>query len=132
MDTEKAVAKIVKSIEACQKEKGFVLISEDWGNNKKDNAKCACALGCLLLQNKKELGSDAPEDAKDLLGVSIFWVEAFMAGFDETPWTADWLLAEDEEKKELVKVNQEGIRIKEQFKPMKYHVFHGAFIKDQE
>lgn len=129
MDTKAAVEKIVDSIKECQKDKGFVLVSEDWGS---DTKKCACAIGCLLKVNKKSLEVGPTIEAAELLKVGETWVEAFTSGFDETPWTPDWVTADVNEQKSLVEAYQAGIEMKNQFKPMKYHVYHDAFVSGQE
>jgi len=77
--------KILNSIKYAREELGFTLVSEDWGNLEH---KCACALGCVLVQddpkNADRLGSStlAAASVALILDVSDKWVDSFMEGFD--------------------------------------------------
>lgn len=120
----KAVDKISKAIEHAKKELGYSLVSEDWGNEKE---KCACALGCLLVSNKVKLGSMNEESVIELLDVSQHWVEAFISGFDETPWklsirfTTEQLDAMDEKEVAAIELAyKDGLALKNKFKPVVY------------
>jgi len=73
--------KIISNIKYAQ-ERGFTLISDDWGG---ESSKCACALGCVLIANEQMVSND-PEDnaltAAALLGTSEDWINNFLNGFD--------------------------------------------------
>lgn len=82
MDIKK---KILESIAYVRKDMGWTLVSEDWGSAKH---KCACALACVLLQDKPEdtvrveSGREAYLAVAELLGVTEQWVDGFIEGFD--------------------------------------------------
>ena len=71
------------AIEYAKKELGYSLINEDWGNEKE---KCTCALGCIILYNKKNLSPNNEATIEEILSVPQQWISAFISGFDETPW----------------------------------------------
>jgi hypothetical protein len=107
---------ILDSIKFVREEKGFTLISEDWGD---PSHKCACAMGCVLIkgESKTALGSsDSAASAAELLGVSEKWVDSFIEGFDdhgsppESSIPAAWSL---------------GREIAEETKPIEYHKWDG-------
>jgi hypothetical protein len=73
--------KIISNIKFA-KDRGFTIVSDNWGN---DPAKCACALGCVLIANEYIISEDPEYNAQvvaELLGVSDGWVEGFIYGFD--------------------------------------------------
>lgn len=75
--------KIANAIRYAKGQLGFQLVAEDWGSTK---GKCACALGCLLVQNNCDIpedGDKASEKAAEILGVSREWVNDFITGFDD-------------------------------------------------
>ena len=119
--------KISESIEYAKKELGFVLVSEDWGNK---SGKCACALGCVLIKNNVALDSNTNEEvAAKLLGVDNEWVQAFIAGFDESPWQFD---ETSTNVKTLREANEIGINIRKHFEPMRYDRYADSFVEDDE
>ncbi len=81
MDYVEIKKQIVKGIEEAR-QAGITLVCNDWGD--KQN-KCACALGCLLLEKDILVSGDSDQNkerAAHLLGVSQEWVESFYYGFD--------------------------------------------------
>ena len=75
--------KIVDAVKYAQEQLGFKLVDGSWGNSQN---KCACPMGCVLLQNNKSFTEDdgdaSTQDAADILGVSRNWVACFISGFD--------------------------------------------------
>lgn len=75
--------KIIDGIKAAN-DKGYHLICGDWGNPKQS---CACALGCLIAPENKNIDvkKPIPDPAlkiMEVLGVSESWVSSFIEGFD--------------------------------------------------
>lgn len=73
------------------RENGITLITEDWGRSDK---KCACALGCILINNNHVLSDEDSEHynaiVQDYLNVWETWVDQFIRGYDgETPTDVD-------------------------------------------
>ena len=122
------ISKISEAIRFAKDEQNFILISEDWGAEK---LKCACAIGCLLLKNKKSFGSDsdkAEEVAAELLGVDSKWVDAFINGFDNTPFITSWVTDYPDLLKILNDGFETGTKVKDEFKPMAFHIFQKSFM----
>jgi hypothetical protein len=74
--------RIVKAIELVTKEMNYELIKKDWGN---EDAKCACALGCVLVATDQGISPDAENNGYtvgEVLNVTEDWVDSFIAGFD--------------------------------------------------
>src|ERR1700679_3678427 len=72
---------ILNSIKYVRETIGYTLISEEWGSS---NSKCACAIGCVLIQNDpKQINfTDLAARASKILNVSEIWVDSFIDGFD--------------------------------------------------
>lgn len=119
------------------KKEGYILISENWGDEKH---KCACALSCVLVKNKVKLNEDeARTNVYSLLNVNEAWVEAFISGFDDTPWDLKMTLGRvalekmsKEELKNLKDAYDAGRFLNEKFKPMPHHEFYEAFVEGQD
>jgi len=110
--------KILDSIKYAREELGFTLISEDWGDV---SAKCACALGCVLLQDDPKDGVQSkPKDncskAATLLGVNSKWIDCFIDGFDAN---GSALTAPNAEAWEL------GLEIAKETKPISFYSLDG-------
>src|SRR5512142_1746799 len=74
--------KIVAGIKYATEKVGFKLIQGDWGNKE---ARCACALGCVLIANDHGICDDSDQnefEAAHVLDVSQEWVQNFISGFD--------------------------------------------------
>ena len=108
--------KILDSIKYVKEELGYTLVSEDWGSAKH---KCACALGCVLIQKNKENELSTSESAKaaaELLEVDEAWVDAFINGFDingtatESPFPEAWEM---------------GYQVAKETRPIPYHLWDG-------
>lgn len=102
--------KIVDAIKFA-KEHEYSLVYGSWGNS---TDKCACPMGCVLLQKGYELkDDDEPTDnicgAAELLGVSEGWVSNFISGFDNE-------IDPSISNKDSYKL---GIEIRNQFNPQK-------------
>jgi hypothetical protein len=79
-----------------QQAKGVKVIDGDWGVEldtaflgwtTKCNEPCACAMGCLLLEEQPSLLQDQEEAAATVLGATRAAIGAFTTGFDgEEPW----------------------------------------------
>lgn len=119
------------------KEKGYFLVSENWGDDKR---KCACALGCLLVKNNVRLDEEYNDtNAMNLLDVNDRWLSAFIAGFDNTPWDLNISLTpsekeniNDTERQYLKEVNAAGEALRMKFEPLQYDEFVDAFVDGQE
>jgi len=76
--------KIVNGIKVATEQMNYTLVAEEWGSK---DAKCACALGCMLVANNLHLETATVEDnevlAADILGVDTMWIEDFITGFDD-------------------------------------------------
>lgn len=108
-NTNSLKEKIVSGIKYAKEKLGFTLVEEDWGSKE---AKCACALGCVLLANDHGIASDDADqnetEAAHVLGVSTEWVGEFIRGFDnDSP-------GEDEAAWEL------GKEIRKEFNPINH------------
>jgi hypothetical protein len=77
MNNKKIKEKIISSIGKAE-DKGFTLITDDWGSV---SAKCACAIGCVLVVEGKPINSTITVAAQ-ILGVSDEWITSFTDGFD--------------------------------------------------
>jgi hypothetical protein len=108
-DLNKLKEKIVSGIKYAKEKLGFTLVEEDWGSKE---AKCACALGCVLLANDHGIASDDAEqnevEAAHVLGVSSEWIGEFIRGFDN----------ESPENEEAEAVWELGKEIRNEFKPV--------------
>jgi hypothetical protein len=119
------------------KEKGYFLVSENWGDDKR---KCACALGCLLVKNNITLDEEYNDtNAMNLLDVNDRWLTAFISGFDNTPWNLDISLTSsekelvtEEQRQNLKEVNAAGQALRAKFEPLQYDEYMDAFVAGQE
>lgn len=110
--------KILDSIKYAREELGFTLVSEDWGHMEH---KCACALGCVLVQNDPKdaarLGSStSAAAAANILEVSEKWIDSFIEGFDGNG-TSDQSAEPD--------AWEMGFAIAKETKPIVYYTWDG-------
>lgn len=73
--------KILSSIKYVRDTIGYTLVFGEWGSS---NSKCACAIGCVLLENDpKQIDFlDLHYRASKILNVSELWIVSFINGFD--------------------------------------------------
>lgn len=98
MDQLSIKERILSSISYAQKELGYTLVREGFGDS---ISKCACALSCVLLAdnpgNILDPGRILYSSAK-ILGVDPTWTVSFMDGFDgknyHTKYDEAWKLGE--------------------------------------
>lgn len=113
--------KITDSINYVVKILGFTLVYEAWGAK---STQCACALGCLILNNEGSIEGEHEENiqtAADLLGTSSAWVESFYHGFDESvPHIVDGPSGPEIAHRDAYQMGQE---IREQFNPKQFDEF---------
>ena len=78
--------KIVEAIKVATDKLGVKLVAEEWGTASNDKFSCACALGCMILANDRNLSEEDTDHnervAAEILGVDNRWVTGFIYGFD--------------------------------------------------
>lgn len=116
--------KILDSIRWVRENLNYTLVSEDWGNKEK---QCACAMGCVLIQDDPEdllqlkVGSKAHQAAK-IIGVEEKWIDSFTEGFDDTGRAFESKVPEAWEI---------GMSIAQETKPIRYSDFANEVIKEK-
>ncbi len=88
--------KILDAITYVRKDMGYTLVCEDWGD---PSHKCACAMSAVILKDdpndpKRATDKNSVETAANILGVSLRWIEEFIAGFDSNGTAKDSMLPE--------------------------------------
>ena len=118
--------KIMDSITYTREQLGFTLISENWGEA---SYKCACAIGCVLINDKPKDMVRIENDkerylvAAEILEVNEQWIDCFIEGFD--------YFSEEEGDSGFAKnsINPEawelGWTIAKETKPIPYHLWDG-------
>lgn len=114
--------KISDAIDFCIKEKNITLVYDSFGNN-----NCACALGCLLIQNNIDLDINPSsteflyKEVSKTLDVPEYWIDAFIAGFDNTPWYSGWSTDPNLDRNLAEEANNAGIEFRKRYNPINYN-----------